>query len=137
MNVAGTPSSDPPRMTSLVSMPRRAALAFVIDLIVIVVFVAVGRRNHDEDLSIAGYTGAVAPFVLALAATWMAGRLWRDPWSLRSGVIVWIGTISLGMVVRRFVFDDGTATAFIIVAAVFVGAFANGWRTFVRFRASS
>jgi hypothetical protein len=36
------------------------------------------------------------------------------------------------MVLRHFVFDDGTATAFIIVATVFLCAFLNGWRALAR-----
>jgi hypothetical protein len=37
-------------------------------------------------------------------------------------------------VLRKFVFDDGTATAFVIVATVFTGAVLNGWRLAVRTR---
>jgi hypothetical protein len=32
------------------------------------------------------------------------------------------------MVVRRLVFDDGTAAAFVVVATVFLGVFLVGWR---------
>ena len=107
------------------------------DVVVVISFIAIGRRNHDEDPSWSGFIGTVAPFLIALAVMWLAGRVWTDPISTRSGVIVWIGTVALGMVLRKFAFDDGTATAFVIVATVFVGALINGWRAVARFRASS
>ena len=107
------------------------------DVVVVISFIAIGRRNHDEDPSWSGFIGTVAPFLIALAVMWLAGRVWTDPILTRSGVIVWIGTVALGMVLRKFAFDDGTATAFVIVATVFVGALINGWRAVARFRASS
>ncbi|MFM8562270.1 MAG: DUF3054 domain-containing protein [Acidimicrobiia bacterium] len=106
--------------------------AFVVDVAVIVFFVTIGRRNHDEAATVSGYLGTMAPFLIALAAVWLASRAWRSPVSARTGVTVWVVTVALGMVVRRFVFDDGTATAFVIVATVFNGAVLNGWRAIVR-----
>ena len=123
--------------TGTIPRARRAVLFFAVDLTAIVVFIAIGRRNHDEDPSLTGFLGTLAPFVIALAVTWIVARAWREPISPKSGVTVWVGTVAVGMVLRRFVFDDGTATAFVIVASVFVGALVNGWRTFARFRASS
>lgn len=119
------------------SRSRRVFLYFAFDLVAIVAFIAIGRRNHDEDPSLAGFFGTLAPFVIALALTWFIAQVWRDPLSLKSGAFVWVGTVTIGMGLRRFVFEDGTATAFIIVASVFVGSLTNGWRTYARFRASS
>jgi hypothetical protein len=116
---------------------RRAVVSGALDLAAIFVFIAIGRRNHDEDPSLTGFLGALAPFVIALAVTWFIARVWRDPISMKSGATVWVGTVAIGMTLRRFAFDDGTATAFIIVASVFVGALVNGWRTYARFRANS
>jgi hypothetical protein len=112
-------------------------LSFALDFVTVIAFIAIGRRNHDEDPSLTGFLGTLAPFVIALAATWFIARVWRDPISSRSGATVWIGTVAIGMTLRRFVFDDGTATAFIIVSTVFVGVLVNGWRTYARFRAGS
>ena len=36
------------------------------------------------------------------------------------------------MLVRNLVFDRGTATSFVIVATLFVGAFLVGWRVVLR-----
>lgn len=140
MNKSPTPSPNRIRSTSGNSeftLLRRLIVPLGVDLAAIVAFIAIGRRNHDEDVSFTGFVTTVAPFVLALVVSWLIGRVWRNPTTLRSGVIVWIGTVSVGMVLRRFVFDDGTATAFVIVATIFVGVLVNGWRAVVRVRASS
>ena len=115
---------------------RRVLWSLVADVVSIVVFVAIGRRNHDEGTGLDGIFSTATPFFLALLVTWLVTISWRDPLSARTGVIVWIGTVALGMVVRKFVFDDGTATAFVIVATVFLGAVLNGWRALARKRLS-
>ena len=46
--------------------------------------------------------------------------------------MIWPVTILVGMVVRNLVFDRGTATSFVIVATLFVGAFVVGWRLVLR-----
>ena len=109
----------------------------VIDVLCIVIFVAIGRKNHDEGEAAAGIFRVAAPFLIAAVAGWLATRAWKRPLELRTGAIVWVTTIVLGMILRNFVFNDGTATAFIIVATVFLCAFLNGWRAIVRKRLSS
>ena len=111
---------------------RVPGVAAVVDLVVVLVFVAIGRRNHDEEATLSGYVGTVAPFFMALAATWFVSRAWRAPVAARTGYTVWIGTVVMGMLLRKFVFADGTATAFVIVATVFLGAGINLWRLAVR-----
>jgi FtsH-binding integral membrane protein len=116
---------------------RQIAFAMAVDSTIVIAFIAIGRRNHDEDVSLPGFVRSVAPFVIALAVSWLIARAWRNPSSRTAGAVIWIGTVSVGMALRRFVFDDGTATAFVIVASVFLGVFINGWRTYARFRADS
>lgn len=115
---------------------RRVLWSLVADVVSVVVFVAIGRRNHDEGTGLDGIFGTATPFLLALLVTWLVTIAWRDPLSVRTGAIVWVGTVALGMVLRKFIFDDGTATAFVIVATVFVGAVVNGWRALARKRLS-
>jgi len=107
------------------------------DVLCIVIFVAIGRKNHDEGEAAAGIFRVAAPFLIAAVAGWLATQAWKRPLELRTGVIVWLTTIIIGMILRHLVFDDGTATAFIIVATVFLCAFLNGWRAIVRKRLSS
>jgi len=106
----------------------------VVDVLCIVIFVAIGRKNHDEGEAAAGIFRVAAPFLIAAVAGWLATRAWKRPLELRTGAIVWVTTIVLGMILRNFVFNDGTATAFIIVATVFLCTFLNGWRAFARKR---
>ena len=63
-----------------------------------------------------------------LAAGWVLSRAWRRPVALRpAGVIIWLLTVALGMVLR-VVSGQGTAAAFIVVALAFLGLFLLGWR---------
>ena len=107
------------------------------DVLCIVIFVAIGRKNHDEGEAAAGIFRVAAPFLIAAVAGWLATQAWKRPLELQTGAIVWVTTIIIGMILPHFVFDDGTATAFIIVATVFLCAFLNGWRAIVRKRLSS
>jgi branched-subunit amino acid permease len=112
---------------------RRAVRAALLDLASVVVFVAVGRRSHDEDGNVVvGVLKVAAPFVIALVVGWLAGQAWRRPDHWMTGVVVWVVTVALGMVLRNLVFDRGTATSFVIVATIALGLFLNGWRLVVR-----
>jgi hypothetical protein len=113
-------------------MQNRVSIAAGLDAFIVVGFVAIGRRSHDQDPGIAGLVETAAPFVLGLALAWIVARAWRDPWSWPTGLTVWVVTLAAGMVLRRFAFDDGTATSFVIVSAAFLGAFLNGWRLVAR-----
>ena len=115
---------------------RIALWALVADVATVVVFVAIGRRNHDEGTEASGVFTTAAPFLIALVVAWALGRISRQPVSAGAGVSVWIGTVVIGMVLRNLLFDDGTATAFVIVATIFLGAVLNGWRALVRRRFS-
>ena len=106
----------------------------VADAASIVIFVAIGRKNHDEGEAASGIFRVAAPFLLALLAGWVIARAWKEPLNQKSGVLISLTTIVLGMVLRKIVFDDGTATAFIIVATVFLGTLLNGWRLLARTR---
>ncbi len=109
-------------------MDRRLPLALGIDVFSVTLFVAVGRREHERDSAIAGLIGTAAPFLIALALAWLVLRAWQRPTDWRTGVGIWAITLVAGMLLRNLVFDDGTATSFIIVAASFLALFLVGWR---------
>jgi hypothetical protein len=104
------------------------ALAALLDLAAVVVFVVLGRRSHDAGTGVAAVVEVAAPFLLALVAGWAAVRAWRKPADLRVGLVVWAVTVGLGMILRSFLFDRGTAGSFVIVAAAFLALFLLGWR---------
>ncbi len=99
-----------------------------------VLFVAIGRRNHDEGAAIDGIATVAAPFLIALAIAWLSSRAWRTPGSMRTSVIVWLVTVFGGLELRHFVFDRGTATPFVIVATLVLGAFIVGGRYLLTLR---
>src|SRR6056297_1764404 len=100
--------------------PDRVAIAAGVDTALVTVFVAIGRRNHDEDPGIAGLVTTAAPFLLGLAAGWVVARAWNKPFDLRTGLVVWPVTVVIGMLGRRIV-GDGTAVSFVVVATLFTG----------------
>jgi hypothetical protein len=106
----------------------RVALAALADIAAIVVFVAIGRRNHDEGTAVDGIATVAAPFLIALAVGWVVARAWRKPTEPETAFIIWPVTVALGMVLRNLVFDRGTALPFVIVATVVTGLFLIGWR---------
>ena len=106
----------------------RVRIAAALDLAVVVVFVAIGRRNHDEGSAIGEVVRVAAPFLIGLATGWIVARAWRQPFSLVTGTVIWVVTIAIGMVLRRTLFDRGTAFSFVVVATVFTGVLFVGWR---------
>ena len=108
---------------------RPLSVAAVLDIVSIIVFVAIGRNNHDEGGgAVHGTLSVAAPFLIALAVGWLLARAWRAPLAPATGIIVWLTTIIVGMPLRHWAFHRGTATAFIIVATLFTGVFLVGWR---------
>ncbi|WP_300681059.1 DUF3054 domain-containing protein [Nocardioides sp.] len=118
-----TPSTTRPR--------RDLGLVWVLllDLIVIVVFAAIGRRSHDEGDAVTGVLRTAWPFLVggALGHLINLAALRRAAASIPAGVVVWVCTVVGGMVLRHLT-DKGTAFSFIIVTTVFTGVFLLGWR---------
>ena len=103
-------------------LSRRAVItAAIVDVVAVVVFVAIGRRNHNEGTALSGILGVAAPFLIALGISWSGLRTWREPFNRASFIATWIITAFDGLLLRRVVFDRGIATAFIIVATITLG----------------
>lgn len=105
----------------------------MLDVASVMVFVAIGRRSHDQSGNVVvGAMKVAAPFLIALAVAWVAERAWRRPDDLKVGVGIWVLTVIDGVLLRRFVFDRSTAASFIVVASIVLGVFLLGWRLVVR-----
>jgi len=115
-------------MTGRAAVAIRRSLLFLVDVAVILAFVVIGRDTHDEAPGFTGVAQTAGPFLIALAAGWVAARAWRRPERVTTGVIVATVTIVLGLVLRRSLFGEGTALAFVLVAAAFLGLALVGWR---------
>ena len=106
----------------------RVRIALALDVAVVVLFAAIGRRSHDRGSAMGELFRIAAPFLMGLGAGWVIARAWRRPYDLVTGAIVWIVLVALGMVLRRTLFDRGTAPAFVVVASMFTGFLLLGWR---------
>ena len=103
-------------------LSRRAVITTaIVDVVAVVVFVAIGRRNHDEGTALSGVLGVAAPFLIALGISWIGLRTWREPFNRASFIATWVITVFVGLLLRRVVFDRGIATAFIIVTTITLG----------------
>ncbi|WP_446663646.1 DUF3054 domain-containing protein [Flexivirga sp. B27] len=111
------------------STQRRVFAAILLDVIVVVVFAAIGRASHDEGSPVVDALATAWPFLAGATVGWLLVRGINRTWplSLRTGWPVWLSTIVVGMILRQ-VSGRGTAVPFIIVATVFLGIFLLGWR---------
>ena len=109
---------------------RTTILAFVVDALFVLVFVLIGRASHDEN-PVLGALVTYWPFLVALVIGWVVARAWKAPLAvLRSGVIIWIATVVIGMVLRALS-DQGVQVSFVIVTSIVLGIFLLGWRGIV------
>ncbi|GAA2029287.1 hypothetical protein GCM10009819_11300 [Agromyces tropicus] len=107
---------------------RGTAVAVAVDAALVVVFAVIGRASHREGIDAAGVWETAWPFLVGLAVGWAASLGWRRPLALwPTGVAAWLGAVAVGMLLRVAV-GQGTAVAFVIVAAVTLGLFLLGWR---------
>jgi hypothetical protein len=102
-----------------------------IDVIGVLLFCALGRRSHDEGLSITGVATTAWPFLTGTVVGWLASRGWRQPTAVvPTGVIVWLCTVVVGMLLRK-ASAAGVAASFVVVAASVTAVLLLGWRAVV------
>ena len=107
----------------------RRLVPLVLDVASVLLFVAVGRDAHDEDGGVGGVLTIAAPFLVGLGVACLASpRLRRRPTSLRAGLDAWVSAVAIGMLLRRVVWDRGTALSFVVVTTVVLGFLLLGWR---------
>ena len=126
------PIGSIPRQTGFVKPENRLAVAVGLDTFVVVLFVALGLRTHEQESAYAAVLETAAPFLVGLAVGWLVARAWKRPTSILTGLVIWPVTVLVGMLLRSALFDRGTATAFVVVATVFLGGFLVGWRAIWR-----
>lgn len=109
------------------------ALPAVLDVALVVLFAAVGRRSHAEGLDVTGILRTAAPFLVGTAAGWLLASITLDsgPRSLAFGAVVLVCTVVLGMIFRR-VAGEGTAWSFVLVATTVLAVLLLGWRLVAR-----
>jgi hypothetical protein len=104
--------------------------AFLLDVVLVVVFAAIGRASHGED-PLGGLFTTAWPFLVGVVVGWLVQGAWRDPLPpVRTGLGVWGATLVVGMLLRTLS-GQGIAIPFVIVAAIVLFAFLVGWRALV------
>ena len=113
-------------------MRRLRWLAYLfVDVIGVLIFCAVGRRSHDEGLNIGGVATTAWPFLAGTVVGWLVSRGWRQPTAVApTGVIVWLCTVVVGMLLRK-ASSAGVAASFVVVAASITAILLLGWRAVI------
>ena len=94
----------------------------VIDLVLVGVFAVIGRLSHYDTLTAGGWWTTAWPFLAGTLLGWAALTVVRrPPAAVASGLVVWVGALVGGMLLRQ-ASGQGTATAFVVVATLVLGA---------------
>lgn len=100
----------------------------VMDVIGVLVFCALGRRSHAEGVTVTGVAATAWPFLTGTVLGWLASRGWRRPTVVvPTGLVVWLCTVVVGMVLRK-ASSAGVAASFVVVAASVTAVLLLGWR---------
>ncbi|APU13870.1 MULTISPECIES: DUF3054 domain-containing protein [Actinoalloteichus] len=105
----------------------RALPAASVDVLAVLVFAFVGRRNHEEAAGLGDVVTTSVPFLGGLAVGWLVTRAWREPTRLAVGVGVWVAAVLGGLAVRA-VTVNVPPVSFALVTATVLGLFMLGWR---------
>ncbi len=101
---------------------KRDRTWLVIDLVLVGVFAVIGRLSHYGTLTAGGWWTTAWPFLAGTLVAWaVLTLLRRPPAAISSGVVVWLGALVGGMLLRH-ASGQGTATSFIVVATLVLGA---------------
>lgn len=111
-----------------IDRPARLARVVVVDQLLIVVFAAIGRRNHDEGGGVTETLTVAAPFLIGYLLAAATLRLDRAPVDVRRALAVAVAGVGIGLVLRGVVFGRGLAPAFVVVAVITITALIVGWR---------
>ena len=107
---------------------RRALIALFADTVCVIVFCTIGRRSHAEGLTVAGIAQTAWPFLAGTGVGWLLIGGWRRPFTvIPTGVVVWVCTVVVGMVLRKAT-SAGVSTSFVVVASVSTAVLLLGWR---------
>ncbi|WOH16930.1 DUF3054 domain-containing protein [Paenarthrobacter sp. GOM3] len=115
-------------MSSPVKVWLPAAIA---DVLLILVFAAIGRDAHARGDIVTGAFTTAWPFLAGAAVAWLVLRAWRAPLSIwPAGVGIWLGTVVVGMLLRAAT-GQTVLLPFILVALISLAIFLLGYRALV------
>lgn len=103
-------------------------IPYAIDVAAVLVFVAIGRRSHEEAASVAGFLVTSAPFLIGAVASWALLAVARPGGSLVPALAVWAVTVLVGVLLRRFAFGEGAPASFVVVTSLVLALLMVGGR---------
>ncbi len=107
------------------------AVPIALDVVVVLLFAAVGRSDHDEGVTLTRVAGTAWPFLVGLVLGWLGAWAVQDGTAWRTGGAVWLGTVAVGMLLRTLG-GDPPALSFVLVASLVLGVGMVGWRAVYR-----
>lgn len=119
-------------MSRIPAPKKLSQMALLADMFVVVVFVAVGRRSHEEGSGLEGFLRVWWPFALGLVVATFATGMWKHPFEWRRVIAGWLGTVAIGMLLRIVVQGRDFKPSFVIVTIAFLGLGMLGWRWLAR-----
>ena len=109
----------------------RILFAALVDAVLILVFVLIGRGSHGETDALTGTLITFWPFAAGALVGWLASLAWRRPRAVwPTGAVVWAAAVVVGMLLR-VLSGQGVQPSFVIVTAIVLGVFLVGWRAVV------
>ncbi len=98
----------------------------------VLLFAWLGLLSHDGGGSVRHWLEVAGPFLIGMLLCWSFTRAWLRPGEIwPTGVLAWLSTLVVGMLIRVTT-GAGTATSFIVVAALVLAALLIGWRLSAR-----
>lgn len=117
----------------MVSNNRSWPLWAVVDILLIILFALLGRREHEHGLDLGGILWTALPFIIGYLVMLAVSRPWKTISSLwPTGVLVWLGTVALG-IATRLALNSTAAVSFVMVATIVLGLFLMGRRAITFF----
>ncbi len=104
---------------------------WTLDALVVISFVVIGADTHGFTYGIAEILRVAVPFLIVLGGGIIALRAWKRPLSLPNGFLLGATTLGGGMLLRQYVWSDGTARTFVLVSGAYFVALMVGWRLVV------
>lgn len=122
----------PDNVRDMPSPSRQWIPSAIADVLLILVFAAIGRDAHARGDIISGAFITAWPFLTGAALAWMAIRAWRAPLAVwPTGVLVWISVVLVGMLLRAAT-GQTVVLPFVLVASISLGVFLLGYRVVAR-----
>jgi hypothetical protein len=114
--------------------PARLRTAPLIDAACIVAFVVIGRGRHDIDEGVSWFVTVLWPLFVGWFGVALLVRLYTRTAGIWGALtITWLGGIALMSVLRGTFTDRPYGGIFTVIAVVFLGLTAFGWRAVAAF----